>query len=79
MSTLPFGAPEQQVSTWNIPTEDLVNMFESMGIKTGIDMDHLLSCVAMAEKMAGKQLPGHIIRTGSTYRTFKPPQRLKVG
>ncbi|MBW2109563.1 MAG: hydroxymethylglutaryl-CoA lyase [Deltaproteobacteria bacterium] len=79
MSTLPFGAPEQQVSKWNIPTEDLVNMFESMGIETGIDLDRLLCCVSMAEEMAGKQLSGHILRAGPTHRVFQPPQRLKLG
>ncbi len=78
MSTIPFGAPEQQVSTWNIPTEDLVNMFESMGVKTGIDLDRLLSCVAIAEKMAGRKLTGHILRAGNTHRIFKTPQRLKI-
>ena len=78
MSTLPFGAPEQQVSTWNIPTEDLVNMFESMGVKTGIDLDRLLSCVAIAEKMTGKKLTGHILRAGNTHQIFKTPQRLKI-
>ena len=78
MSTLPFGAPEQQVSTWNIPTEDLVNMFESMGVKTGIDLDRLLSCVAIAEKMAGRKLTGHILRAGNTHRIFNTPKRLKI-
>jgi len=78
MSTMPFGAPKQQVSTWNIPTEDLVNMFESMGVKTGIDLDRLLSCVAIAEKMAGRKLTGHILRAGNTHRIFKTPQRLKI-
>lgn len=78
MSTKPFGIPNQQVTSWNIPTEDLVNMFESMGIKTGIDLDLLLGCASMAEKMLKRQLSGHIIRAGANNKIFKPPQRLKI-
>lgn len=78
MSTTPFGAPYRGVTTWNIPTEDLVNMFESMGIKTGIDLDLLLDCVSATEKMLQRQLPGHILRSGKTHKLFKSPQRLKM-
>ncbi len=78
MSVLPFGAPKQQVATWNIPTEDLVNMFESMGVKTGVDLDRLLDCVATAEKIVGKELTGHILKTGRTDRVFNAPKKLKL-
>lgn len=78
MSATPSGSPQTNLTTWNIPTEDLVNMFESMGVKTGIDKDRLLSCISMAEKMAGKRLPGHILRAGSTYQVFQSPQKLKL-
>ena len=78
MSVSPFGAPEQRMTNWNIPTEDLVNMFESMGIKTGIDLDRLLDCVVVAEKITGTKLPGHILGSGRTDRIFDAPKRLKL-
>ncbi|MBW1691007.1 MAG: hydroxymethylglutaryl-CoA lyase [Deltaproteobacteria bacterium] len=79
MSTKPFGAPDHSVTTWNIPTEDLVNMFESMGIQTGIDLDVLLACASMAERMMKRQLSSHILRAGPSHRVFQPPQKLKIG
>jgi len=48
----------------NIPTEDLVNLFEKMDISTGVDIHKLIPCIEMAEKMIGTPLPGHILRAG---------------
>jgi len=62
MSNTPYGVSELDIGYWNVPTEDLVHLFEAMGIKTGIDLEKLLDCVRLAEKMAGKPLPGHILR-----------------
>lgn len=62
MSNTPYGVSELDIGYWNVPTEDLVHLFETMGIKTGIDLEKLLDCVRMAEKMAGKPLPGHLLR-----------------
>lgn len=59
-----IGAPTTDIGLSNVPTEDLVHVFESMGIETGIDMDALLRSVEMAEKLAGGPLPGHILRAG---------------
>lgn len=78
MSAKPFGAPKQQITNWNIPTEDLVNMFESIGVKTGTDMDVLLSCVSKAEKMLKRKCPGHILRAGVNKKLFKPPAKLSL-
>lgn len=78
MSEKPFGAPDQEIFNWNIPTEDLVNMFESIEVKTGIDMDVLLSCVSMAEKMYERKCSGHILRAGVNNKLFKPPEKLKL-
>jgi len=78
MSTKPFGAPTHNVNTWNIPTEDLVNMFESMGVKTGVNMDFLLACASMAEKMMKRKLTSHILMAGPTNKVFQPPHMLKI-
>ncbi len=46
----------------NVPTEDAVNMFESMGISTGIDLSVLNEAVAFLETALGRNLPGRMKR-----------------
>lgn len=55
-----YGPIESDSGYWNVPTEDLVNLFEEMGIPTGIDIDRLLKCVEYVEKHAGGPLHGHL-------------------
>ena len=50
--------------TGNACTEDLVNLFESMGIATGIDLDGLLATAEMCEKALGRELYGRVTRSG---------------
>ena len=52
--------------TGNVCTEDLVNLFESMGIATGIDLDGLLATAEYCEKVLGRQLHGRVTRSGLT-------------
>jgi len=50
--------------TGNVCTEDLVNLFESMGIATGIDLDGLLATAQLCEQALGRELHGHVTRSG---------------
>ena len=50
--------------TGNVCTEDLVNLFESMGIDTGIDLDGLLATAEMCEQALGRELHGRVTRSG---------------
>lgn len=50
--------------TGNVCTEDLVNLFESMGIGTGIDLDGLLATAEYCEKVLGRELHGRVTRSG---------------
>ena len=50
--------------TGNVCTEDLVNLFESMGIKTGIDLGGLLETAELCEKTLGRELYGRVTRSG---------------
>jgi hydroxymethylglutaryl-CoA lyase len=76
MSGTPYGAIELAFGYWNVPTEDLVHLFEEMGVKTGVDMDSLLECVKIAERLADKPLPGHILRASVSSRLAEVPERL---
>jgi hydroxymethylglutaryl-CoA lyase len=55
-----FGRIEDDLSFWNVPTEDLVNLLEEMGIRTGVSLDRLMECANFVEKIAGRPLPGHL-------------------
>jgi hydroxymethylglutaryl-CoA lyase len=50
--------------TGNVCTEDLVNLFESMGIETGIDLEGLLDTARFCEKTLGRELYGRVTRSG---------------
>src|SRR5438128_7416795 len=50
--------------TGNVATEDLVNLFESMGIATGIDLDGLLATAELCERALARELHGRVTRSG---------------
>jgi hydroxymethylglutaryl-CoA lyase len=50
--------------TGNVCTEDLVAMFEGMGISTGLDLDRLVETARFCEEILGRQLLGKVTRTG---------------
>ena len=56
------GCPFVRGAAGNVPAEDAVNMFESMGIKTGIDLAALCEAVSFLEKTLNRQLPGRMKR-----------------
>jgi hydroxymethylglutaryl-CoA lyase len=51
------------------PTEDLLHMMEDMGIETGVDIDKLIDCVWMAERIVGRELYGHVSKAGPRPKT----------
>ncbi|MEF7615366.1 hydroxymethylglutaryl-CoA lyase [Aquincola sp. MAHUQ-54] len=50
--------------TGNVCTEDLVNLFESLGVRTGIDLDGLMEAAEACERALLRPLHGHVTRTG---------------
>ena len=56
------GCPFIKGAAGNVPTEDAVNMFESMGIDTGIELPTLAKAVTFLEKTLNRQLPGRMNR-----------------
>ncbi|MGD9953227.1 MAG: hydroxymethylglutaryl-CoA lyase [Burkholderiales bacterium] len=50
--------------TGNVCTEDLVSLFESMGIDTGIDLEGLLETARYCEQVLGRELHGRVTRSG---------------
>ncbi len=56
------GCPFIRGAAGNVPTEDAVNLFESMGIATGIALDRLIEAVAFLEDVLQRPLPGRMKR-----------------
>ena len=50
--------------TGNVCTEDLVNLFESLGIRTGIDLARLIETSRFCEQTLGRELYGRVTRSG---------------
>ncbi|MEL4024260.1 hydroxymethylglutaryl-CoA lyase [Lysinibacillus endophyticus] len=60
----PFAAVKGAAG--NIATEDFVFLCENLGINTGVNLSRLLECVELAEKIVGRELPGHLRSGGLT-------------
>jgi hydroxymethylglutaryl-CoA lyase len=59
------GCPFAPGASGNVITEDLVFMFESMGVDTGVDLDALLEArKLMVGAMPGEQVYGHMALAG---------------
>jgi hydroxymethylglutaryl-CoA lyase len=50
--------------TGNVATEDLVNLFESMGIDTGIDLGGLMAASEACSEALGRPLDSRVARSG---------------
>lgn len=59
------GCPYAPGATGNIVTEDLVFLLESMGLRTGVDLEKLVAARAIvAEALPGEPLYGHLADAG---------------
>jgi hydroxymethylglutaryl-CoA lyase len=58
------GCPFTAVTGGNVATEDLVQMFQRMGLRHDIQIGDLIGAAREAEEMLGRQLPGRIHMTG---------------
>jgi hydroxymethylglutaryl-CoA lyase len=54
------GCPFVKGAAGNVATEDAVNLFESMGISTGVDLEQICRTVAFLETCLKRRLPGRM-------------------
>ena len=64
------GCPFAPGATGNVCTEDLVHMFESMGITTGVDLDALLNVAAALPELVGHEVPGQVVKAGKSTKRY---------
>lgn len=50
--------------TGNVATEDLISLFESIGVATGIDLARLVDTARFCEETLGRELHGRVARSG---------------
>ena len=65
------GCPYAPGAAGNAASDDLVNMFESMGIDTGVDLDGLAEAGVFLSSVLGRDLPAGTI--GTTSPAAAPP------
>jgi hydroxymethylglutaryl-CoA lyase len=58
------GCPFAPNATGNVATEDLVYLFDRMGVATGLDLESLTESVTWLEGRLARQLPGALARAG---------------
>jgi hydroxymethylglutaryl-CoA lyase len=58
------GCPVPPGSTGNISSEDLVSMFEEMGVATGVELDRLIEASRAVQHVLGRPLGAHVLRAG---------------
>ncbi len=62
------GCPFAPGATGNVATEDMVHMFERMGVRTGIDLNALLAAAQLTQEILGFELPGQVMKAGPSTR-----------
>ena len=62
MGGCPYGGHGRM--TRMIPTEDLVDLLNELGIDTGVDLDSLIEAALLAEDVVGHSLWGHVSKAG---------------
>ena len=58
------GCPVPPGSTGNVSTEDLVSMFEEMGVDTGVDLPALIAASSAVQELLGRPLGAHVLTAG---------------
>ena len=69
------GCPYAPGATGNVCTEDLVHMFEQMGVNTGVDLDALLKVSNTLPAILGHDVPGQVVKAGKADRLYAIPER----
>ena len=58
------GCPFAVGATGNICSEDLLFLFEELGISTGVDLDAMIGVAKLVEALFGRPLPGQVMKAG---------------
>jgi hydroxymethylglutaryl-CoA lyase len=62
------GCPYAPGASGNLATEDLAYMLQGMDVETGIDLEKLVAAGRLAERVAGRELPGRYLKAAIAER-----------
>ncbi len=66
------GCPYAPGATGNIATEDVVYLFNSLGVKTGVDLQKLIESNQWLSQLMGKPLPSRVSIASHSTQSNKP-------
>ena len=72
------GCPIFPGATGNVATEDMVNLFEEMGVSTGIDLDQVREASRLMQQFLDRPLPSYILRVGTASELYAKAALAKV-
>ena len=72
------GCPVFPGATGNVATEDMVNLFEEMGVATGVDLDRVRAASRLMQEFLNRPLPSYILRVGTRSELFARADLAKV-
>jgi hydroxymethylglutaryl-CoA lyase len=61
------GCPFAPGATGNVCTEDVVHMFEQMGVATGVDLQSLVTQSLRLPLLVGHDTPGQVVKAGPSF------------
>ena len=65
------GCPFTKVAAGNVATEDLVHALRRTGLRTDVDLDALIGIARDVAAFFGREMPGHVHRTGPVPTTAR--------
>src|SRR6185437_1505557 len=72
------GCPYAPGAAGNLATEDLVYMLSDMGVDTGVNLDKLVDCGELAQKIVKRKLPGRYLQACLSSRTKDQAKQAKA-
>lgn len=72
------GCPVFPGATGNVATEDMVNLFEEMGVATGVNLEKVREASRLMQQFLDRPLPSYILRVGTTAELFAKAALAKV-
>lgn len=70
------GCPFAPGASGNVCTEDLVHMFQAMGLETGVDLRALIEWAQRMPEIVEHDVPGQVMKAGSWDRRYPVPEGL---
>lgn len=64
------GCPVFPGATGNVATEDMVNLFEEMGVSTGVNLDKVKEASRLMQQFLDRPLPSYVLRVGTTAELY---------